>query len=89
MRKTARLRRNVHVFQFSIDKRAEFLDNIRPYGWSDYPYTVLDITVVGPSGNEVELYDGEYFVIFEDGKNVFDWAEPYDQLDFDARFVFN
>lgn len=89
VKREARLRRNAKVFLLE-DNRSEFLDAIREIGWDemDYP-TKYDIIVVSPTGNEVELYNGELLVVYEDGKGVFDYGEPFDQPDFNNRFVFS
>jgi len=60
------------AFHFLKSNEEEFLDQVKPYGYSKHIYSgMFDLTLVHDEFNEVELHNDEYFVIFPDNSSEY------------------
>lgn len=65
-----------------------FIDQISKYGWEVLydPENAFDLVVGSESGIEVELFNGEWLVLFADENDRFNQGEAYSPEEF-GRFV--
>lgn len=77
------------AFKLEVTDHPTFIDSVAEYGWKviTYDRNPFDLVVQSEEGWTVELWNGDYIVLFDNGEGKFSEGEAYDETEFKKRFV--